>query len=1153
MEKEPMPPSEESTVEGLEDKKYERENNAENNEKEADAKALKEKMEEVEELKGRFLEARTNLTKEEVEEFEKTIEETEAELKNRIRKLEEQQNESEETNSEEEKEQDSESLSPREKEDSKEGWWERVKEVLKRKEVQKQVGKSLGGAVASIAGIKSVYDVPAYVKQKLGVHKEKKEYKELFSNLESQELEKEELEREKDKEEKEKEKMKEAEKLEKESDAQKAKVREAHEISKGRKKVGEVIDTGKVEDMQDKVESMDVSEEIKNKLMEELNTLVEDYYQQAESLQEKKNEQITHALDDYIRTKISGIQAAKEAANSACVGAAFATGGAALSLRGVIYGLVSTAERGKKVKESQKWGKREAATRETVSKEYEEKMRQQEEQSQQLPQSEKKEKTEEEKADEIKEMGNAVEKMPPGQKEISVQKELSSDKLTLIRETIIGGMQETYKGLTFQGEEEKKKKGMKFAKAMGSTLRFVGIGGTALAPFADETLENIESKYIDQILDNLGLSELYASENPMAGSSGAEDFVEELKDNINFSEERAIVLEEVGGIEKFKESGLDPKDKQDQELIKRILKDEQVDDHEIDIATSGLDQESKIKIFDQGLQERFKGNPEALKALENNQELADKILKDDNITSQEIEVLKSDLSLKVKNSLLEVPKENRPEYLELLNKAPEKAETKEMVNFIKEEDLDGLKEYVGDLNALTQEVEQGDTLTEIVRERLRNADDNDLKESFIDKWLGDHEEITDDNREQLLENAINKMSVANLETGDGNDLKNLIYEGNKVKINAETGGIDVVQGEAEQGPEAVTESELREGWADQRAENIGLDPDKTDFSGEELGEREISTTVEVEGQEYEVEIDDKGNWSTEVGGETITGQLPKGENNVGKHLSQEIEKALQKAQQEEGLESGELQEEQKLETETRNYLKQKEDIEPGELQEGQKLETQMRGYPEGEIVNVREDGVIEFQEENGNTHTLTPIDKKKNIYEYDLNNSGELPNGAVKITPEGQLEYIYDYDRKDREIDEFKHVLDPETQKMINNTNFEDRDFNFYKEVDKAIEDFKEFRDADPPQIIEDIEFDYDLSIYQETLDFINEKGGKIHGDYILVSEEANPIRVHGNTKSIELSLTNNNEIKLIDNTTDGKVEYIWSEEKGWEQPSQRK
>ena len=49
---------------------------------------------------------------------------------------------------------------------AKESKWEKVKSFLSNEEVQKQAVKTAAGTVASIAGIKSLYDVRAYIKQR---------------------------------------------------------------------------------------------------------------------------------------------------------------------------------------------------------------------------------------------------------------------------------------------------------------------------------------------------------------------------------------------------------------------------------------------------------------------------------------------------------------------------------------------------------------------------------------------------------------------------------------------------------------------------------------------------------------------------------------------------------------------------------------------------------------------------------------------------------------------------------------------------------------------------------------------------------------------------------------------------------------------------
>ncbi len=281
-------------------------------------------------------------------------------------------------------------------------------------------------------------------------------------------------------------------------------------------------------------------------------------------------------------------------------------------------------------------------------------------------------------------------------------------------------------------------------------------------------------------------------------------------------------------------------------------------------------------------------DPDFAEFLDNNNDLLDKLagldpgvlekiiengLENGAISPSEIEVIRLDFDPEIKIYLLDFSDADRSPYLEYLkNLDPEDIDVAKVLAFIKNENLDGLRQYVGELNSLSQTVEQGDNLTKISRQLLKDADPS-AQEAFIEKYYPDHEDITSENRESLLEQAINKMSVSNLDMDEGKNLQNLIYEGNKVNINSETGEIYVEQGESALKARAVSESELRENWADQRARKLGIDPNKVNFGGEKLGERDISTTVSVNGQEYEVIIDENNNWKIETDEGTASGAI----------------------------------------------------------------------------------------------------------------------------------------------------------------------------------------------------------------------------------------------------------------------------------------
>jgi len=153
-----------------------------------------------------------------------------------------------------------------------------------------------------------------------------------------------------------------------------------------------------------------------------------------------------------------------------------------------------------------------------------------------------------------------------------------------------------------------------------------------------------------------------------------------------------------------------------------------------------------------------------------------------------------------------------------------------MINKGKAEEL---KKFVGDINAATQEITgKINTVSEAAYAAVKKADSH-TQDVFIKKWLGEDVEINDGNRADLVRKAVRKLSVANIKTGDGNDIKNLVYKGNIVKINSETGDLDVVKGNAVKEAAAVSERQLRENWADIEGAKHGLKPEEVGFAGDD--------------------------------------------------------------------------------------------------------------------------------------------------------------------------------------------------------------------------------------------------------------------------------------------------------------------------------
>lgn len=420
------------------------------------------------------------------------------------------------------------------------------------------------------------------------------------------------------------------------------------------------------------------------------------------------------------------------------------------------------------------------------------------------------------------------------------------------KEVVTDGLREWYQNISLKGEKGKIKKGTDFAKAFGSLARFAGFGGEALSVSLDSSqatdqigkmINALEDKqwgeagqqFVGNIAEraNLGPEKAAAAEREKPFFEDIKGIKESVKDNLNhLSQEQ---LEQLQGSWVVKE--------RPQYLDKLFDKKGDLNEVKFDIAT------------DQELNENFKIN---LLHVD-----------DDQFANNATEILKG-----VEASNID------------------KEEAGRIVEAIYTHDLQGIKEEVGKVNSLTHEVEQGDNLTEISKELLNSKDTpEEVKDAFIDKYYPDHEEITDKNRGKVLEEAINKMSASNLKMDDGNDVQNLIYEGNEVHINSQTGEVYVEQGAADMEAQEVSEKKLRGNWADLMAKDMGLDPDKTEFAGDNTSEEVISTKVEAGDKKYEVKIDTDGKWTAEVDGKEIEREVPGKESDLGKHLSQEIEEA----------------------------------------------------------------------------------------------------------------------------------------------------------------------------------------------------------------------------------------------------------------------
>ncbi len=217
-----------------------------------------------------------------------------------------------------------------------------------------------------------------------------------------------------------------------------------------------------------------------------------------------------------------------------------------------------------------------------------------------------------------------------------------------------------------------------------------------------------------------------------------------------------------------------------------------------------------------------------------------------------------------------------------------------------------------------------DTFSEAIYEAAKEAYNNkdyQRVDNFIHNVLGDEVKIDDQDRFKLLQKAVRVLSVKNVgEVGD-ESVKNLVYEGNVVKLNADgTWSVEKAGGDYE--PQAVTEEQLRENAHhieenEERVKILSLKEaspqlkESLGFSNEE--ENEDIVIVQFNKNSIQIKIDDetvkidfqKGNWKIEEC--NLEGELDKiPESNKIKYFKELIEEAKHPFEKDELWEKGEI-------------------------------------------------------------------------------------------------------------------------------------------------------------------------------------------------------------------------------------------------------
>ncbi|MCF7820581.1 MAG: hypothetical protein K9M44_03890 [Candidatus Pacebacteria bacterium] len=116
-----------------------------------------------------------------------------------------------------------------------------------------------------------------------------------------------------------------------------------------------------------------------------------------------------------------------------------------------------------------------------------------------------------------------------------------------------------------------------------------------------------------------------------------------------------------------------------------------------------------------------------------------------------------------------------------------------------------LIEQIGELRAITHTIESGENFTTALRDIMENSSEH-TQDAFIEKVnnsyniLAEEQTLTDANRAELLEKAINRLSTEGANPDSG--VTNLVYKGNIVKVNSETGQWEITQGNSDFVPKA---------------------------------------------------------------------------------------------------------------------------------------------------------------------------------------------------------------------------------------------------------------------------------------------------------------------------------------------------------------
>ena len=277
-----------------------------------------------------------------------------------------------------------------------------------------------------------------------------------------------------------------------------------------------------VENYKQKINASNLEEKDKEELKANLIKILEDHDEEAENLNEQKQEQVKNLLDTYFKTKIKGTKIAKDAMNTALVASGL------FAARGLMYGVMAAAERGQKANDT---FAKERLTRKIQGPET--------------------------KTDEIEVQGPTPEGegSPTTKVETPVEEKVESQLKFILRDMVVNATRENARALMLKGKEgDGEHKKADFAKAAGNLLRIAGIGSASINAFSESGLLDKDS--IDTMLDAIkenGISNL-GDTAKVVGAEVKDNFIQNAANVFNI--DRPKDKAEVDAVDKAVEAGV---------------------------------------------------------------------------------------------------------------------------------------------------------------------------------------------------------------------------------------------------------------------------------------------------------------------------------------------------------------------------------------------------------------------------------------------------------------------------------------------------------------------------------------------------------------------------------------------------------------------